>query len=71
MPRGDRTGPIGLGPLTGRGAGFCSDFRFPGYLRRGRLRIGFGITQCLYMLSLLTALIYMISKLINKGSEVQ
>ena len=23
MPRGDGTGPQGLGPLTGRGAGFC------------------------------------------------
>ena len=23
MPRGDRTGPIGMGPMTGRGAGYC------------------------------------------------
>jgi hypothetical protein len=24
MPRGDRTGPMGMGPMTGRGAGFCA-----------------------------------------------
>jgi len=24
MPRGDRTGPAGAGPITGRGAGFCA-----------------------------------------------
>ncbi len=23
MPGGDRTGPMGMGPMTGRGAGFC------------------------------------------------
>jgi len=31
MPRGDRTGPMGLGPMTGRGAGFCNGFAAPGY----------------------------------------
>jgi Family of unknown function (DUF5320) len=29
MPRGDRTGPMGMGPLTGRGAGFCAGSRGP------------------------------------------
>jgi len=24
MPRGDRTGPLGMGPLTGRRLGFCA-----------------------------------------------
>jgi hypothetical protein len=24
MPRGDGTGPLGLGPMTGRGLGFCN-----------------------------------------------
>ncbi|MFW5741727.1 MAG: DUF5320 domain-containing protein [Spirochaetota bacterium] len=24
MPRGDRTGPNGMGPMTGRAAGFCA-----------------------------------------------
>lgn len=30
MPGGDGTGPLGRGPLTGRGAGFCSGFSAPG-----------------------------------------
>ena len=30
MPRGDRTGPSGMGPMTGRGAGFCAGFAMPG-----------------------------------------
>lgn len=32
MPRGDGTGPAGMGPMTGRGAGFCAGFRVPGFL---------------------------------------
>ena len=24
MPRGDGTGPTGMGPMTGRGAGYCA-----------------------------------------------
>jgi len=31
MPRGDGTGPAGLGPMTGRAAGFCAGFGLPGY----------------------------------------
>jgi hypothetical protein len=31
MPRGDRSGPMGMGPKTGRGAGFCAGFDSPGY----------------------------------------
>ncbi len=31
MPFGDRTGPLGLGPRTGRAAGYCSGFGIPGY----------------------------------------
>lgn len=31
MPGGDRTGPNGMGPMTGRGAGFCAGFNVPGY----------------------------------------
>jgi len=26
MPRGDGTGPMGMGPMTGRGAGFCTGY---------------------------------------------
>ncbi len=32
MPRGDRTGPLGLGAMTGRGAGYCSGFDMPGFM---------------------------------------
>lgn len=32
MPFGDRTGPAGMGPRTGRGAGYCSGFDYPGYV---------------------------------------
>lgn len=31
MPRGDRTGPTGAGPMTGRAAGYCAGFDAPGY----------------------------------------
>ena len=31
MPGGDRRGPMGEGPMTGRGAGFCSGTGEPGY----------------------------------------
>jgi hypothetical protein len=34
MPFGDRTGPAGLGPRTGRGAGYCSGLDVPGSLNR-------------------------------------
>lgn len=30
MPGGDGTGPIGMGPMTGRGAGFCAGYPTPG-----------------------------------------
>ncbi len=32
MPRGDRKGPDGLGPKTGRSLGFCSGEDTPGYV---------------------------------------
>jgi len=32
MPRGDRSGPNGFGPRTGRGLGYCSGYSTPGYL---------------------------------------
>lgn len=34
MPGGDRTGPWGLGPRTGRRAGFCSGYNKPGFMNR-------------------------------------
>ena len=35
MPRGDGTGPAGMGPMTGRGAGFCVGTGVPGYMNPG------------------------------------
>ena len=35
MPRGDRTGPVGTGPLTGRAAGFCAGYNVPGSMNPG------------------------------------
>ncbi len=35
MPGGDRTGPMGMGPATGRGAGFCRGYGMPGYANFG------------------------------------
>jgi hypothetical protein len=32
MPGGDRTGPWGMGPMTGRAAGYCAGFGAPGYM---------------------------------------
>nr|HID14079.1 hypothetical protein [Anaerolineae bacterium] len=42
MPRGDGTGPMGLGPMTGRRAGYCAGYGVPGYMNPipGR---GFGL----------------------------
>ncbi len=31
MPGGDRTGPMGMGPRTGRAAGFCAGYDVPGF----------------------------------------
>lgn len=52
MPRGDRTGPEGMGPMTGRAAGFCAGYNIPGYanpamgrgygMGRGGFRRSFG-----------------------------
>jgi len=35
MPLGDRTGPMGLGPMSGRGMGYCAGFPTPGYMNPG------------------------------------
>jgi hypothetical protein len=31
MPAGDGTGPMGMGPRTGRGAGYCAGYDAPGW----------------------------------------
>ncbi len=43
MPRGDATGPMGMGPMTGGGAGYCAGFGVPGYMNNvGGRGGGFG-----------------------------
>jgi Family of unknown function (DUF5320) len=46
MPRGNRTGPTGMGPMTGRAAGYCAGANVPGYANPatggGRNRASFG-----------------------------
>ena len=44
MPAGNGRGPMGLGPMTGRGLGYCSGGVAPGY---GNLaaRRGYGMFQ--------------------------
>lgn len=45
MPRGDRTGPMGAGPMTGRAAGYCVATGAPGLATIGGGRgygMGFG-----------------------------
>lgn len=45
MPAGDGTGPLAMGPMTGRAAGFCAGYGVPGYLNAipGRgLGMGYG-----------------------------
>jgi hypothetical protein len=44
MPQGDRRGPNGNGPLTGRGLGFCNGNETAGYLsmERGGRGAGYG-----------------------------
>jgi len=45
MPRGDGTGPMGSGPMTGRAAGWCGGFAAPGFMGRGGYG-GFGRGFC-------------------------
>lgn len=43
MPRGDGTGPMGMGSMTGRGVGFCTGYSTPGYANPVGYNCGFGI----------------------------
>lgn len=35
MPGGDRRGPAGMGPMTGRVAGYCAGYSAPGFVNAG------------------------------------
>jgi len=43
VPRGDGTGPMGLGPMTGRVAGYCAGYGVPGYRNPYAGGRGFGL----------------------------
>lgn len=46
MPRGDGSGPNGMGPMTGRGAGTCAGAATPGFANpRGGFGCGRGRGQ--------------------------
>ena len=42
MPRGDKTGPEGLGPMTGRRMGYCTGNNNPGFDWGFGRRMSFG-----------------------------
>jgi len=42
MPRGDGTGPGGMGPMTGRAAGYCAGYSVPGFANPISGRGGWG-----------------------------
>jgi hypothetical protein len=42
MPRGDGTGPRGLGSMTGRAAGYCAGYSTPGFANSYGGRMGMG-----------------------------
>ncbi|HOF40036.1 MAG TPA: DUF5320 domain-containing protein [Candidatus Hydrogenedentes bacterium] len=42
MPGGDGMGPMGMGPMTGRAAGFCAGYAVPGYMNVAPGRGGWG-----------------------------
>lgn len=42
MPRGNGTGPMGMGPRTGRGTGYCAGDKMPGFMNN---LTGFGYCQ--------------------------
>ena len=45
MPRGDGTGPMGAGPMTGRAAGYCAGYAAPGFANPVAGRMGFGMRR--------------------------
>lgn len=47
VPEGDATGPLGLGPMTGRAAGYCAGYPVPGFMNPSVVsRPGRGLPFC-------------------------
>jgi len=50
MPRGDSTGPMGMGPMTGRQTGYCAGYSMPGFLNNaGRRGMGMGFGHGIHL----------------------
>jgi len=45
MPGGDGTGPMGMGPMTGRRAGYCTGYSVPGYTNASVRGFGRGFAR--------------------------
>lgn len=45
MPRGNGSGPMGMGPMTGRAAGRCAGYSMPGYMNQVPGRQGIGMRR--------------------------
>ena len=43
MPRGDGTGPQGMGSMTGRGLGYCAGYNTPGFANPAGAGLGRGM----------------------------
>lgn len=43
MPSGNGTGPAGMGPMTGRAAGYCAGYPVPGYMNPAAGRFMYGV----------------------------
>jgi len=43
MPGGDGTGPVGMGSMTGRAAGYCAGYSVPGYMNPIPGGFGYGV----------------------------
>ncbi|NLX93180.1 MAG: DUF5320 domain-containing protein [Clostridiales bacterium] len=74
MPTGDGTGPNGLGPMTGRGAGYCAGSHQPGYLNTwGKRNINQGKRtqqwQTLLLAGLVSGGAYIAYKLANRDDK--
>jgi len=72
MPIGDGTGPSGMGPLTGRKAGYCAGFRVPGYRNAFPLRSfgygrGRGYRRMLWAAGLIPGCAYFAYRWANRG----
>jgi hypothetical protein len=68
MPRGDRTGPMRMGPMAGRGVGICAGFKTPGYLKAGRgFSFGRGYRRMLWAAGLIPGCAYLTYRWINRG----